>query len=170
MIGILTFAAIRYLHTISKQGQDTQEMLHATASLVLCMCCLELSPFWACDNCSLKGQLWLCGGSVSLLRKGLSWPVQATKPKEKVRVLVLFKVGQNSCLYQSVWYKSKVNCKTQLGLVLKLSETHISLQMFNKRVFRCLGPAHELCCHLPIQQVFWESYLQLLKSIGSLAE
>lgn len=64
-----TFATIRYLHTISKHGQDTQEMLHATASLVLYMCCLELSPFWVCDNCYLKGHLWLHSGSVSYWEK-----------------------------------------------------------------------------------------------------
>lgn len=119
------------------------------------------------DRCGFTVVLWVT-------EKGppSACEIKATKPKEKVTVLVLFKVGQNYCLYQSVWFKSKMNCKTQLRSVLKLTETSISLQMFNKTVFlfNCLASAHKLRCCLLYSKGSGNLTYNCCKSIGSLAE
>lgn len=65
-----------FIPSANTERQDTQEMLHATDSLVLCMCCLELSPFWDCGNYHLMWQQWLYGGSATHREMVSSQPVQ----------------------------------------------------------------------------------------------
>lgn len=144
MINILTLLPWSGIFIISANKGKTLEMPHAVLPLFFVYVLLIVDSFLSLWQLLPEETAVALQWFYELLRKDHSTcKIKATKPKEKVP---LFSAGQNYCLYQGIWYKGKINCKTQLRSVLNLSETRMSVQMFNKIVFYFIAWALHMNC------------------------